>query len=144
MSKYAPLQRHLERAPVARVAMSFNEIEAILGFELPPSSRRHRAWWSNNPQNSVITRAWLDAGYQTEQVDLDGRRLVFRRIRPAAPSAGDPREKSQRHPLVGSMKGTITFAPGVDLAAPADPAWGELAYGGDEEGARRPAMLRTL
>jgi len=37
---------------------------------------------------------------------------------------------AKRHPLFGWMKGTITIAPGVDLTQPADPAWGEVAYGG--------------
>lgn len=129
MSKYAPLQRHLEQAPAVTLAMSFREIEAILGFELPPSSHRYRGWWSNNPQNSVITRAWLEAGYRTEQVDLDGRRLVFRRVRPAPDAAAT---RSGRHPLVGSMKGSVTFSPDVDLTAPADPGWATIAAGGGE------------
>ncbi|MEI9904971.1 MAG: hypothetical protein WDN06_14155 [Asticcacaulis sp.] len=29
---------------------------ACLGFELPPSSRTQRAWWSNNASNNVMTR----------------------------------------------------------------------------------------
>ena len=74
-----------------------------------------------------MTRAWLDAGYQTENVDMDARRLVFRRVRPTE----EPRPRSRRHPLIGSMKGTITLVPGVDLAARADPNSGEIAAGGD-------------
>jgi hypothetical protein len=126
MGKYDPLLRHLQTARSASVAMTFAEIEAVLGFALPPSSQRHRAWWSNNASNSAITRAWLEAGFQTEQVDLGRGRLVFRRT-----SAGAAGAKSGRHPLFGSMKGTVTFAPGVDLSQPADPEWAELAYGED-------------
>jgi hypothetical protein len=130
MSKYDPLLRHLEGLPRDRVAMRFEEIEAILGFPLPQSSRRHRAWWSNNLSNSAITRAWIDAGYRTEQVDLEGRRLVFRRTR-KGPEAAGAVHRSGRHPFIGSMKGTVTLAPDLDLAAPADPEWGEIAYGDD-------------
>ena len=83
MGKYEPLQNHLERSEYSQVPMSFTEIERILGFSLPPSSRKWRAWWSNNPSNSAITHAWLDAGFQTEQVDMERRRLVFRRAVPA-------------------------------------------------------------
>ena len=52
MSKYDPLQKHLESVPLTQVAMTFREIEAVLGFELPASSRRHRAWWSNIPRTA--------------------------------------------------------------------------------------------
>lgn len=34
-----------------------------------------------------------------------------------------------RHPLYGALKGYITFVPGVDLTEPADPEWGERAWG---------------
>lgn len=133
MSKYEPLQKHLERVPGSRLPMRFNEIEGILGFILPPSSRRHRAWWSNNPTNNVMTHAWLNAGFQTEAVDLEQGRLIFRRKRDRfvgdathGPS-GD--RKEGRHPILGCMKGTVKVAHGVDLTAPADPDWGRLAYG---------------
>jgi hypothetical protein len=62
--------------------MSFAEIEAVVGAPLPLSARRHRGWWSNNPGNSGATRAWLDAGYRTAEVDMAGERLVFRRQTP--------------------------------------------------------------
>src|SRR6185437_2618499 len=63
MSKYDPLLSYLSQSDGDTVPMGFSEIEQVLGFELPPSSRRQRAWWSNNPANNVMTRAWLDAGY---------------------------------------------------------------------------------
>ena len=127
MSKYEPLQRHLETARLAHLPMTFDEVEAILGFALPPSSRRHRAWWSNNPSNSVITHAWLTAGYRTEQVDLERRRLVFRKQHPAADP--DAATAVGRHPIFGCMKGTVTMVPDFDPTAPADPEWGALAFG---------------
>ena len=56
MSKYTPLTRHLAKRDLERIAMTFDQIEQLLGFPLPPSSRKHRAWWSNNPSNSVMTK----------------------------------------------------------------------------------------
>jgi hypothetical protein len=128
MGKYDPLLKHLERLPSARIPMRFDEIEAILGFRLPPSSRRHRAWWSNNPSNSAITRAWIDAGYRTEAVDLADGKLVFSRASSPRKTGPDP-GKPTRHPILGCMKGTVTLAPGVDLTSPADPDWGRTAHG---------------
>lgn len=114
-SKYAPLTDFLKRRGEGHVAMTFSEIEVVLGFDLPPSSRRHRAWWSNNGSNSVMTRAWLDAGYQSRKVDIEGERLVFERLNAVDE---DERRTSADHPLWGAMKGTVTIAPGVDLTEP--------------------------
>jgi hypothetical protein len=119
MSKYAPLADYLKKQNRDLVPMTFAEIEKITGAKLPPSATRHRPWWSNNPDNSVMTKVWLDAGFESEQVDMAARKLVFKRVRatkPAAPSDDEP-----FHPLYGYMKGLIRIMPGVDITQPADP-----------------------
>ncbi len=131
MGKYEPLSQFLRKQSADEVPMSFAQIERIIGAKLPPKAQHHRAWWSNNPSNNVLTKAWLDAGFRSEQVDMEGRKLVFRKIAPAGSEANvdDRPAVSKRHPLFGAMKGLITIAPGTDLTAPADPEWGEVAYG---------------
>ena len=79
MSKYGPLEDYLRNRGDVEVAMTFREVEQIIADSLPPSAFRHRAWWSNNPSNSVITHAWLRAGYESADVDMAARKLVFRR-----------------------------------------------------------------
>jgi hypothetical protein len=132
MSKYEPLRSYLEGRAAEALPMTFAEIERILGFKLP-RSQRYPAWWSNNPTNNVMTNEWLAAGYRTEQVDIEGRKLVFRRTTPLPSKSGDTgaeREKlPRRHAFYGWMKGTITVAPGTDLTQPADPDWGDIAWG---------------
>lgn len=137
MSKYAPLGAYLRGQKTAQVAMTFADIERIVGTKLP-KSQRYPAWWSNNPWNNVMTQIWLDAGFETEQVDTERRKLVFRRVgapRPATgggappPSSTPDTDGSKRHPLIGWMKGTFTVAPSVDLSQPAMPEWGEVVYG---------------
>jgi hypothetical protein len=81
-----------------------------------------------------MTKVWLDAGFETEQVDVEARKLVFRRVRAAVLSSESSTLEtdtaaSTRHPLIGWMKGTVRIAPGVDLTEPADPEWGERAWG---------------
>lgn len=140
MSKYEPLRKFLESSTASEIPMTFAEIERVIGSPLP-DSRNIRAWWSNNPNNNVMTKAWLAAGYKTEQVDIDGRKLVFRRTRSAPDAASkDEHGKAQRkrHPLIGFLKGMITIAPGVDLTEPADPDWGRAAWG-DEPAAKERA-----
>ena len=73
------LMAHLRASGRASVPISFDKIERIVGVKLPPSAFKYRAWWSNNPTNSVITHAWLDVGYKTANVDMAGRKLVFRK-----------------------------------------------------------------
>jgi hypothetical protein len=113
--------------------MSFDDIARVIGAELPPSATHHRAWWSNNAQNNVMTKAWKDAGFESEDVDMRGRRVTFRRVRSeASRDSGAPSvavTTGDRHSLIGWMKGTLTIAEGVDLTQPADPEWGEAAYG---------------
>ncbi len=130
MGKYEPLGDFLRKQRASHVPMTFAEIERIIGGKLP-SSQKYPAWWSNNTSNNMMTQVWLDAGFQTEQVDVANCKLVFRRVKAPAAGAEAPTSASggTRHPLVGWMKGTVTIAPGVDLTKPADPDWGEVAYG---------------
>lgn len=119
MSKYESLTDHLKSRAQARVPMSFAEIEKVLGFGLPRSSRIHRAWWSNNPSNNVMTRAWINAGYRTEQVDIETGNVVFKKDK--AESGDAPAQHPKRkgpHPLFGALKGTTIIPPGVDITEP--------------------------
>ena len=121
MSKYDHLADYLKKQTLESVPMTFTQIERIIGSKLPASSR-YRAWWSNNDFNSVMTKVWKDAGFESEQVDMAGRKLVFRRIKPPlAPSGGG----KPFHPLAGLLKGVTSVSPGADLTAPADPDWGQ-------------------
>ena len=122
MSKYEPLGKYLKKQGKERVPMTFAEIERVTGVKLPTSAGKHRPWWSNNPRNSVMTKVWLDAGFESEQVDMAGRKLVFRRVRAPKPVGGESEEKPF-HPLYGAMQGLIRVMPGTDLTQPADPEW---------------------
>lgn len=122
MTKYQPLTTHLAARGEPRIAMSFSEMERVLGFSLPRSAREYRPWWANSAHGHVQSRAWLDAGYQSEDVDLAAERLVFARLNAVEPA---PRPKG-RHPLIGCMKGTIVILPGTDLTEPTAPDWPDM------------------
>ena len=137
MSKYEPLATHLRESGKTVVSMTFDEIERVIGAALPASAFRHRAWWSNNPANSVITYAWLKAGYKTADVNMPGRKLVFRRAAQAGPlpkaGNGRPGRESAEAPesadvgffsrVFGALKGTVTTKPETDLTAPVGEEW---------------------
>lgn len=132
MGKYDPLGEYLRRQRKDLVPMSFRDIEKLIGSRLP-RSRRYPAWWSNNPWNNVMTKVWLEAGYVTEQVDVAGEKIVFRRVTNprSKPPADHPSSapatvpQSVDHPLYGWLKGTVQIPPDVDLTQPADPDWGK-------------------
>ena len=87
MAKYDPLREHLERRSAARVSMTFQEIEQVLGSPLPRSARDHAAWWSNerSPTAHVQKLAWQAAGYDVESVDRAHGRVIF--VRAGAPNS---------------------------------------------------------
>ena len=116
MSKYEPLPQFLASAPGSVKRLSFTEIEGILGFKLPKSAYEHEAWWSNNGTGHSHARAWLNAGWRTQEIDLSGRKVTFHRLRPV--SAGQ-RDKDPW----GCMADTVTIMPGTDLTQPTGERW---------------------
>ncbi len=130
MSKYEPLGKFLSQQHRSHVPMTFHEIERILGRSLPPS-KTHRAWWSNNPTNNVMTQQWLNAGYETESVDITSEKLVFRRVKEdTTPGSGDAKSTSDENalddPIFGCMRGTMRIPADLDLTAPVDRDWGKV------------------
>lgn len=112
MGKYAPLGQFLKKQKRNTVKMSFSEIEKIIGFKLP-KSKSNRAFWSNNPDNNVMTKEWIEAGFVTKDVDTQHGELVFSK------KNTDPKksDKDAWKSLYGCMKGMITFAPDFDPTA---------------------------
>lgn len=137
MSKYDALGEYLKRQRRDAVPMTFRDIEKITGAKLPASSR-YRAWWSNNDFNSVLTKVWVEAGFKSERVDMEKRKLVFRRVRkPNAATEVTAAGEKPFHPAYGFMKGLVRVMPGTDLTQPADPDWADrldAEYGPEKRG----------
>ncbi len=136
MSKYEPLTMYLHgQKPRMSIPMTFEEIEKVIGTKLPQSASKHRAWWSNNSTNNVMTNAWLKAGYKTRNVDMQDRKLVFEKSGQAesSPQTGDKESApgkifNKADPdfflyISGSLKGSVTISPGVDLTSPVGEQW---------------------
>ena len=83
------LYRHLAAMTGPNWPVSFAELEAILGFELPISARLYRAWWSNQKHGAGHSHAlaWFAAGWNTRSVDLEAETLVFERVEGASDQA---------------------------------------------------------
>jgi hypothetical protein len=80
--RYLPLTRFLTSRPTGDVRMSFADIERLIGRPLPPSARRHQAWWANTDTHSHAS-AWLAVGWRTHDLDLAGEAVAFAKRTPA-------------------------------------------------------------
>jgi hypothetical protein len=124
MSKYESLAKHLARSNAPELVMTFAQLEEILGAPLPASARTHRPWWANSARGHVQSKGWLSAGYQSEQVDLEGEQLIFKKVQDVQIRAtpGD-QPNAGRHPLIGCMAGKVRLDPNYDYTAPTAPDW---------------------
>jgi hypothetical protein len=74
--KYRALWLWLGEQPEPQVNASFAELERILGFPLPASSRTHLPHWYSY-EGSAVARAIIDAGWRARNVDLNSQRLTL-------------------------------------------------------------------
>ena len=79
--KYQRLYAYLSSLQVSEWRTSLGDVEAVIGFELPPSALLHRPWWGDQRCGSghSQTLAWSVAGWETAEVDMDAETLLFRR-----------------------------------------------------------------
>jgi hypothetical protein len=135
--------------------MTFRQIETVIGAPLPASARRHRPWWANDARGHAHAEAWLGEGYRTEDVDMEGEKLVFARAPGLVRAPGTaeqahpgmeesmapytPQDAHAQHPMIGALKGLLWIDPTLDLTKPTldSDEWEQLLnekYGKDERG----------
>ena len=74
VGKYSPLRRYLEGLEESGCELQFNQVEEIIGSELPRSAWRRRTgwlWWTNDPSRTQAKNGWLAAGWFVSSVDYD-------------------------------------------------------------------------
>lgn len=77
--KYIPLANYFSSATNAKIKLSFNEIEQIMGQQLPNAAYLNRSWWKKTKAPAKHFHAWMDAGYFVSEVETN-RHVVFERI----------------------------------------------------------------
>jgi len=82
VSKYGGLTGYLKfRASFTNVVkLSFAKMDGIISDNLPMSAYRDEKWWSNMPTN-VHAKAWLDAGWNVQEVNLKEGYVVFKKVK---------------------------------------------------------------
>lgn len=85
MAKYDPLRDFLAGLPraQAKVSLSFQRVETLIGEPLPPSAKTYDDWWRGRARwRKVIdidSRPWEKAGWVVDDLDLRLGLVTFRR-----------------------------------------------------------------
>jgi hypothetical protein len=75
--QYERLGRHLGAFGQPLIEMSYADVAAVIGDQLPPSAYDHPAWWGSDPNHTQSV--WLDVGY-TASPNLTAQRVTFTKI----------------------------------------------------------------
>lgn len=76
--KYIELLNHFSSQQLKFIRLTFDEIENIIGFNLPKSGYRYKAYWYPS-KTHTICKAWTDNNYKMIHVSL-GEYIEFKRI----------------------------------------------------------------
>ncbi len=77
-TKYAALTARLEQLDKGERRFSLEQIESVLGFELPPKAWGDSEWWANDAGLPYLrhAEAWLEVGWRVAP-DLASQSVVF-------------------------------------------------------------------
>jgi hypothetical protein len=82
VSKYGGLTSYLKfRASFTGIVkLALAKMDGIISDNLPMSAYRDERWWNNVPTN-VHAKAWLDAGWNVQEVNLKEGYVVFKKVK---------------------------------------------------------------
>jgi hypothetical protein len=88
------LESHLKfrAAFTDTVKLTFARIDGLIGSNLPMNAYRDPLWWSN-ASSAAHAKAWLNAGWEVQLVNLKEGTVIFRKVRSL------PRPKAKRKKL---------------------------------------------
>ncbi len=81
-SPYAGLESHLKfrAAFTDLVTLKFARIDGLIGANLPMAAYRDPLWWSN-ASSSIHAKAWLDAGWEVQDINFKEGTVTFKKVR---------------------------------------------------------------
>jgi len=77
---YLPLYTYLEHRYALSVVLTFEQIESLLGFALPPAARQDPAWWTNIAGNAPRDDDAWTAARRTAMPNVLARHVTFERL----------------------------------------------------------------
>ena len=76
--EYRAQHAYLEERYASVVVLTFEQIEALLGFALPTRARTEREWWTGIADPQPQCAAWIEAG-RTAAPNLAAEIITFER-----------------------------------------------------------------
>jgi len=83
-AKYTPLENYLHSLPKSQreVTLGFEQVENILKSNLPASAFEDQRWWEHETEgNHINKRAWTNAGWKIEGLDVKQKWVKLIRIK---------------------------------------------------------------
>ena len=81
VARYNPLRDYLASYRASQLNLTFGYIEKhILKFELETAAYTFKSWWENDRKHPQAI-AWLEAGWEVEDVDMQREGVVFKRVK---------------------------------------------------------------
>lgn len=125
MRKYHALGDYLVKQRQVSELLTFQEIEKILGFSLPPSAYNHRAWWANSLSHPQAC-SWLNAGWNAGKVNIGEKMALL--VRPLIVSINKTIDSDEELSLTATMNNddvSLTLS-GPDSEATAVYPWRQI------------------
>jgi len=125
VQKYRPLGDYLVKQCEVSVSLTFQEIEKILGFSLPPSAYNHRAWWANSLSHPQAG-SWLNVGWKVCKVNMEKKTALL--IRPLILSIHKETDNEEVLSLTATMdtKNLALILSGPNASATAAYSWQQI------------------
>jgi len=78
--KYIPLRDYLTSYHASQLNLSLEHIEHILDSKLEAAAYAFKSWWENDRKNPQAI-AWLEAGWEVEDINTQQKVVVFKRVK---------------------------------------------------------------
>jgi len=79
VAKYNPLRDFLVSYRATQLLLAFEQIESMIGHKLETAAHTFKSWWENDRKNPQAI-AWLEAGWEVVDVNLQQRKVILRRM----------------------------------------------------------------
>lgn len=107
MAKYSALAAYLSEATTDSILLSFSQIEEIIETSLPPSARKHDAFWSNERSGThVWAHSWQAVGWRMDALDMGKEIVTFKHVHHVVSDMLEillPRAKENIYDLLGQI-----------------------------------------
>ena len=80
VARYNPLRDYLINYRANQISLSFEHIEKIIDSRLETAAYTFKSWWKNDHKNPQAI-SWLESGWEVDDVDLQQRGVVFKRVK---------------------------------------------------------------